>query len=109
MPPSASDGRTSARRSRRQLAGERRPSSDGNHLDESGDHTTWPFAQRITERLVWTASRKTRLRSDTLLATTAAVLCLDHDGADGRTLDDHLTDLAHRDDIVGFIRGILAA
>jgi hypothetical protein len=68
-----------------------------------------PDAQKIVERLVWKAEHVGPVRAATLLAATAATLCLDHDGADGRSLDDHLAALAQRDDVADFLRGVLVA
>jgi hypothetical protein len=66
-----------------------------------------PPAQGIVDRLVWKMKNRHDIRADALLATTAATLCLDHDGADGRSLNDHLAELARRDDIVDVMRGVL--
>jgi hypothetical protein len=66
-----------------------------------------PAAESIVHRLVFSLEGTRELRADTMLAATAAVLCMDHDGADGRSLDDHLRELAARDDITDVLHRVL--
>lgn len=66
-----------------------------------------PVAESIIHRLVFALEGTRGLRADTMLAATAAVLCMDHDGVDGQSFDDHLHELAARDDVTEVLRGVL--